>query len=74
MIHKVEILFILCHSNNVQMIAGPADDNGEHAERDGICENPDRRSGHGRDGGGSMKQQSLLWKFSTPNILGTNGI
>jgi len=21
-----------------------------------------------------MKQQSLLWKFSTPNILGTNGI
>ena len=36
------------------MIAGPADDNGEHAERDGICENPDRRSGHDRDGGGSI--------------------
>ena len=41
------------------MIAGSADDNGEHAERDGICENPDWRSGYGRDGWGSLARLSL---------------
>ena len=39
---------------NAQTIAGSIDDNGEHAERDGVCENPDRRSGHSRDGGSSV--------------------
>ena len=38
------------------LIAGPADDNGEHAERDGICENPDRWSRHSSDGGCSIDQ------------------
>ena len=38
------------------LIAGPADDNGEHTERDGICENPDRWSRHSSDGGRSIGQ------------------
>ena len=41
---------------NAQIIAGSIDDNGEHAERDGICENPDRWSRHSSDGGRSIGQ------------------
>ena len=55
--------------NNTQLISGSTDDNGEHPERDGICENPDRWSGYGGNGGGSV----MRWEVPT-QVLGTNGI
>ena len=73
----IYVAIVVCVSVfNVQMIAGPADNNGEHEERDGICENPDRRSGHGRDGGGSIGRSLSMCEevLTNPNILGTNGI
>ena len=50
-------------------ISGSTDDNGEHAERDGICEDPDRWSRYRGDGGGSIMQCEVLTQ-----VLGTNGI
>ena len=66
----IHVAIVVCVSVfNVQMIAGPADNNGEHEERDGICENPDRWSGYGGDGGGSLMRCEILTQ-----VLGTNGI
>ena len=65
----IDTPFCWTRKSSRQLISGSTDDNGEHAERDGICENPDRWSRYCRDGGRSIMPCEVLTQ-----VLGTNGI